>query len=226
MSNLSHNWLIKIRSPEFLIIVSIFIVLSVFVSVGLTPGLDSFVSVSTKSTQGNKDVDVFMVAVTSTGDLSTLLVVGIVLTIIRRTRRQGLIFLITMVFIAISIIYIKPIIGRVEPINKFQTSLILPKDFVLENDSVVPYASSFSYPSNHIAIVTSFAFIFGFGIYQKNRLAGILMWVFPALVALTKLYLMQHYLSDIVGGFLFGLIVSIIMGNMLRLDKTFMVSRV
>ncbi len=226
MSNPTLVWLIRIRSPEFLILVSIFVVLSVLVSVGITHGLDSFVSISTKSIQGNKDVDIFMIAVTSTGDLSTLLVVGIVLTIIRRTRRQGLIFLITMVFIAISIIYIKPIIGRVEPINKFQTSLILPKDFVLENDSVVPYASSLSYPSNHIAIVTAFAFIFGFGIYQRNRLAGILIWAFPALVALTKLYLMQHYLSDIVGGFLFGLIISIIMGNMLRLDKAFMVSRI
>jgi undecaprenyl-diphosphatase len=224
MTNLFLHWLIKIRSPEFVILVSIFVVLTVLVSAGFTSSLDSFVNIS-KNIQGNKNVDFFMVALTSLGDLSTLLVVGIVLTIIRRTRRLGLIFLISMVFIAISIIYIKPIVGRAEPINKNQTSLNLPKGFVLENDSLVPFASGFSYPSNHIAIATAFAFIFGFGIYQRNKRASILIWVFPTLMAATKLYLMQHYLADIVGGFLFGLIISIIMSNMLRLDKQFPVEK-
>ena len=226
MTNLFIDWLIKIRSPEFVILVSMFVVLTLFVSAGLTSGLDSFVNMSIKKIQGNQNVDIFMIAVTSLGDLSTLLVVGIVLTVIRRTRRQGLIFLISMVFIAISIIYIKPIVGRVEPINKFQTTLILPKNFVLENDSVVPSASGFSYPSNHIAIATAFAFIFGFVIYKKNRTAGILIWVFPALVAVTKLYLTQHYLTDIIGGLLFGLIISIIMSDMLRLDEPLMGARI
>ncbi|NAL77919.1 phosphatase PAP2 family protein [Nitrososphaera sp. AFS] len=226
MTNLFLHWLIKIRSPEFVILVSIFVVLTVLVSAGFTSDLDSFVNISIKNIQGNKNVDIFMVALTSLGDLSTLLVVGIILTIIRRTRRLGLIFLISMVFIAISIIYIKPIVGRAEPINKNQTSLNLPKGFVLENDSVVPFASGFSYPSNHIAIATAFAFIFGFGIYQRNKRASILIWVFPTLMAATKLYLMQHYLADIVGGFLFGLIISIIMSNMLGLDKQFPVSRI
>jgi len=225
MNTLFYHWLIKIRSLEFAILVSIFVFVTLLVYTGLTDYLDRFVSMNIENIQGNRNLDIFMITVTSLGDLSTLLVVGIIITIIRRTRREGLIFLISMVFIAIIIIYIKPIVGRIEPINKLQSSIILPKNFVLENDSVVPFASSFSYPSNHMAICTAFVFIVGFGIYKRNRIAGILIWFFPALIAVSKLYLMQHYFTDIIGGFLLGLIISIVMSDMLRLEQPSLVSR-
>ncbi len=225
MSSLFSQWLIKIRSLEFAILVTIFVALTFLVSLGLTSDLDKSINMSIENIQGNKYLDIFMVIVTSLGDLSTLLIIGIILTIIRRTRRQGLIFLISMVFIAILIIYIKPLVGRLEPVSNFRSSLILPKNFVLENDSVVPFASSFSYPSNHMAITTAFAFIVGYAVYLRNRLAGMLIWIFPALIAVTKLYLMQQYFTDIVGGLLFGLIISIIMSDVLRIDEPFLMSR-
>ena len=37
--------------------------------------------------------------------------------------------------------------------------------------------------------------------------------------------LMQHYLTDIIGGLLLGLITSIILSNLMRLDEPFLMSR-
>jgi membrane-associated phospholipid phosphatase len=45
------------------------------------------------------------------------------------------------------------------------------------------------------------------------------------LIAFTKLYVMQHYFTDLIGGFLLGLIISIFMSNMMHLDQPFLMSR-
>jgi undecaprenyl-diphosphatase len=193
------------------------------VASGLSTNFDK--NINMKGVQGNEKLNILMITVTSLGDLSTLIIIGIIITIIRRTRKMGLIFLISIVFIAISITYMKPVIGRLSPPFGLETTVILPKYFVLEDDSVAPFARGFSYPSNHVAIATAFAFVVGFGINRKSRIGGLLIWCFPVLIGITKLYMMQHYLTDIIGGFLLGLIISIIMSNVMHLDQPFMMSR-
>jgi undecaprenyl-diphosphatase len=199
--------------------------LTVVVASGLSINFDKIVNMLMKGFQGNEKLDILMITVTSLGDLSTLIIIGMIITIIRRTRKMGLIFLISIVFIAISISYLKPVIGRQAPPYGLQTSVILPKYFVLEDDSVAPFARGYSYPSNHLAIATAFAFIVGFGINKKSRIGGLLIWCFPVLIGITKLYLMQHYFTDIIGGFLLGLIISIITSNVMHLDQPFVMSR-
>ncbi|MFL6367711.1 MAG: phosphatase PAP2 family protein [Nitrososphaeraceae archaeon] len=166
-----------------------------------------------------------MIIATSLGDVSTLLIMAIVLTIIRRTRKMGMIFLTTIVITAILVMYIKPIIGRLGPPYKFEPALPLPKHFIIEEDSLLPSVRDFSYPSNHVAITTAFAFIVGFGLNRRSRIAGSIIWSFPVIIAITKLYMMQHYLTDTISGSILGLIVSIILSNMMGLDKPFSMSR-
>ncbi len=202
-----------------------FVCITAVVAFGLTTYFDGIIARWIESLQGNEKMDIFMIILTSFGDVSTLLIIGVILTIIRRTRRMGLIFLLSMVFIAISIIYMKPVIGRHAPSEGFRTSLILPKHFALEDDSVTPFARDYSYPSNHVAIATALTFIAGFQVNKRSRIGGILIWAFPALIGISKLYLMQHYFTDIIGGFLLGLIISIITSNVMHLDQPFLMSR-
>jgi undecaprenyl-diphosphatase len=202
-----------------------FICITAMVSFGLTTYFDEIIATWVKSVQGNEKMDIFMIILTSFSDVSTLLIIGVILTIIRRTRRTGLIFLLSMVFIAISIIYIKPVIGRHAPPEGFRSSLILPKHFALEDDSVTPFARDYSYPSNHVAIATALVFIVGFEVNKRSRIGGILIWAFPALIGISKMYIMQHYFTDIIGGFLLGLIISIITSNVMHLDQPFLISR-
>jgi undecaprenyl-diphosphatase len=225
LSRVWAHWVVKIRSFEFMILAIAFFCLSALIASGLTTSFDKIINAQVKDFQGNQKLDILMITVTSLGDLSTLVIIGIILTIIRRTRKMGLIFLISIVFIGISIIYLKPVIGRQAPTNGFQTSLVFPKYFVLEDDSVAPFARGDSYPSNHVAIATAFAFVVGFQINKKSRIGSLLIWCFPALISITKLYLMQHYFTDIIGGFLLGLIISIITSNLMQLDQPFLMSR-
>jgi undecaprenyl-diphosphatase len=225
LSRVWAHWVVKIRSFEFMILAIAFFCLSALVASGLTTSFDKTINAHVKDFQGNQKLDILMITVTSLGDLSTLVIIGIILTIIRRTRKMGLIFLISIVFIGILIIYLKPVIGRQAPANGFQTSLVFPKYFVLEDDSVAPFARGDSYPSNHVAIATALAFVVGFQINKKSRIGSLLIWCFPALISITKLYLMQHYFTDIIGGFLLGLIISIITSNLMQLDQPFLMSR-
>jgi undecaprenyl-diphosphatase len=227
LSTLWPTWIIEIRSIQLTVLVIIFVALTAVVALHLTSGFDNFVSLYFRSIHSSRstNIDAVMITATSFGDVSTLLIMAIVLTIIRRTRKTGMIFLTTIVIIAILVMYIKPIIGRSGPPYKFEPALQLPKHFIIEDDSLLPFARNLSYPSNHVAITTAFAFIVGFGLNRRSRIAASIIWSFPIIIAITKLYIMQHYMTDTISGSILGLIVSTILSNMMGLDKPFSMSR-
>ncbi len=225
LSSLWPTWIIKIRSIQLAVLVIIFVALTIVVALHLTSSIDNFVYSYFKSVNRSANVDAAMITATTFGDVSTLLIIAVVLTIIRRTRKMGMIFLTTIVVTAILVMYIKPMIGRSGPSYKFEPALRLPQHFTIEDDSIMPSVRNFSYPSNHLAIATSFAFLIGFRLNLKSRIAGSIIWSFPILIAITKLYIMQHYLTDVISGSILGLVVSIILSNMMGLDRPFSMSR-
>src|SRR5918912_667299 len=105
------QWLVKIRSPQFIMLVIIFIILTTIVASGLTLKFDYIINKYFFSLQGSKNLDLVMITFTLFGDVSTLVLVGIIFTVIRRTRKMGMIFLINIVMLTIIIIYIKPLVG-------------------------------------------------------------------------------------------------------------------
>jgi hypothetical protein len=75
----------------------------------------------------------------------------------------------------------------------------------------MPLAQGYSYPSNHIASAAAFGFIIGGLTYRYSYRASLaFMILFPILIGFTKLYLFQHNLMDLIGGYLFGLVVVIL----------------
>jgi undecaprenyl-diphosphatase len=211
---------------HFVVLVAAFTVFSAIVASGVTSGADDAASRYFKSIQGNAAVDTVMIVITTMGDVSTLFLVGIVLTIIRRTRKAGMIFLIALIVIVVLVMYMKPLIGRENPPYGFEPALGLPANFSLENDSLAPFAAGFSYPSGHASRTTAFAFIIGFLLYQKSRKAGYAIWALPVVVGITRLYVMQHYPTDLIGGFLFGGMVSVVLANAMKLEEPFSMSRI
>uniref|UniRef100_UPI00397B6190 hypothetical protein n=1 Tax=Salmonella sp. SAL4433 TaxID=3159888 RepID=UPI00397B6190 len=85
---------------------------------------------------GNPSLDLAMIVIASLGEVTTLFVLGIVLTIIRRTRKVGMIFLIALVVLVVLVMYLKPLIGREMPPYGFQPVVQLPENFTLESDSL------------------------------------------------------------------------------------------
>lgn len=218
-------WLLRVRSLTFAAFVGAFLVFSGIVASGATAGIDDSVNSYAYSIQGNAGLDAAMIAITTTGDLATLFVFGIIITIIRRTRKAGMIFLITMVALAIAVMYLKPFVDIERPPYEFKPAFQLPENFGIENDSLAPFAADLSYPSGHASRATALAFIIGYLLYQKYRPAGYAVWAFPIIIGITRVYVQQHFPTDLVGGFLIGVIISVVTSNAMKLWQPFQMSR-
>lgn len=217
--------MIRTRSMYFVFLVAAFIAFTAIVASGITFAADDAASRNFKGLHGNAALDVAMMVITSLGDVTTLFIFGIVITIIRRTRKVGMIFLIAIVVLVVLVMYMKPLVGRHIPPYGFDPAFEFPENFSLESDSLAPFAEGFSYPSGHASRATALSFIVGFAIYNKSRTAGYIVWAFPVAIGLTRLYVMQHYPTDIIGGFLFGAIVSVVLSDAMKLDQPFSMSR-
>lgn len=186
-----------------------------------TSGVDSAISLYASNVPPGSDmVSILIIGITSLGDVVTLVIISIMLSIIRRTRKQGLILLITILLTVILLTYIKPIVARDNP--DYPSPIMLSnvsRGFVIEGDTLSTQSRDYSYPSNHVAISTAFAFIVGYALNRRSRISGWLIWNFPLIIALTRILLIQHYVTDAIGGLLFGLIVSIIMSNVMHLGR-------
>lgn len=195
--------------------------MTALVATEATSGGDSAISLySSNIPPGSDMVSTLIIGITSLGDVVTLVIISIVLSIIRRTRKPGLILLITILLTVILLTYIKPIVARDNP--DYPSPIMLSnvsRGFVIEGDTLSTLSRDYSYPSNHVAISTAFAFIVGYALNRRSRISGWLIWNFPLIIALTRILLIQHYVTDAIGGLLFGLIVSIIMSNVMHLGR-------
>ena len=214
-------WVPELRSPQFIIIIFVFVIITTFVATQVTSSIDAAISLYVSNISKGPDlISMLTIGVTSLGDVVTLVTISIVLSIIRRTRRQGLILLITILLIVILLTYIKPIVARHNP--DYTSPFMLAntsRGFVIEGDTLSPLSRDYSYPSNHVAISTAFAFIVGYALNKRFKIFGWLIWSFPLIVALTRILLIQHYVTDAIGGLLFGLIISIITSNVMHIGK-------
>ena len=74
-----------------------------------------------------------------------------------------------------------------------------------------------SYPSGHSARASVVAFVIGYVISERYPNGWKLLWLFPIVVGISRIYLLQHYPLDVVGGILFGLIIANILSLKLKL---------
>lgn len=218
------TWIIDIISLRFFLVVLSFLALSIIVKLNITFTIENNILSSFIAFPKNYYVDIIIIALTSLSDLINLTFISVIFTIFRRTRKMGLILLICIVVIAISLMYLKPFIGRSNPDITFNP-LVNLNDFPLESDSLSPVSRDYSYPSNHISIITAFTYVVGYFLNKKSYFFGRFIWIMPILISFTKMYIFQHYIADIIGGFLYGLIVSVIFSNVLKINEPFTLSR-
>jgi undecaprenyl-diphosphatase len=186
--------------------------------------IDSFIFNATSGFNPDELLLYTFVVISSFGEVVNLILVAIILTIIRRTRKMGMILMITIMTLAILVSYMKPLIAQPNP-PESQRLPNLPKGFQLESDSLLTEARSFSYPSNHTAVITSFAFIVGTIVQLKSKKYALVLWILPPMLMLSNLLLGLNYLSDLFGGLLLGLVVSITLSNILKLEVPFTINK-
>jgi membrane-associated phospholipid phosphatase len=196
-----------------------FTILTIISALGLTQSIDSHILNFFKSLR-SPSMDLFMIATTTISDTINLIIIGFILAIIKRTRRVAMIFLISLVSITIIVTYMKPLLAIDQPNSEFVPLITLPEKFTLEKDSFMPFDQNYSFPSNHLASITAFSFIVsGLAFYKSRHFAIGFVILFPAAIGLTKLYLYQHNLADLISGYFLGLVVITIAVKGLKLDK-------
>lgn len=219
-SSLWPVWVVSLRSPQFLLLIVFFGVITTLVYLHATLSLDYSINASLDRVNLSGNILYILVLCASFGEIIHLIFVSIILTILRRTRKTGMILMITIVVITIIITYLKPIIAHKKPPQSVELSS-LPKGFNLEGDSMTPSARDFSYPSNHVACITAFSYLIGYSLSRGLGNAKHLIWFLPFAVSLSQLILRQYYFSDMIGGLLFGLIFAIMMSNILHIEIPF-----
>lgn len=207
-----------------MVILSLFIIFTIFVHLRLFFPIDSFIFDNFSYYNPGQFLLYSFVIISSIGEVVNLIFVAIVFTIIRRTRKMGMILMIAIMTIAISISYLKPIVAQPKP-PESQKIPVLPKGFQLESDSLLTEARNFSYPSNHTAIITAFAYIVETVIRQKTKKYSFLLWLLPPMIMFSNLALGLNYLSDLIGGLLLGLIIAITLSRILKLEVPFLMNR-
>lgn len=191
---------------------------------GFFSSIDNFIFNAFITLSPDQELLYFFVVISSFAEVINLIFVAIIFTVIRRTRKMGMILLITIMTLAILVSYIKPLVAQPKPPESKKIPA-LPKGFHLESDTLLTEARNFSYPSNHTAMITAFAFIVGTILQQKTKKIFYLIWILPPMIMISNLILGLNYVSDLIGGLLIGLVISITTSNILKLEVPFMMNR-
>lgn len=125
-----------------------------------------------------------------------MLLIALVLCVFPKTRKMGVCVILSIAISAlITSIIIKPIVARARP---YESGGDFYSWWV---DAGKHIEDSYSFPSGHST--ASMAFAFSIFAFSKHKKVSWLIFLFPMLMAISRIYLMVHYFSDC----LFGLVV-------------------
>ena len=219
-TDIKHNPFWNVKYSHILIFFLCFLTVTLLAVTGLVKNIDVPISNYFENIKRNGQSDLLIIVITTISDTINLIIVGFILTLIKKTRRFGMIILISLVASTILVTYVKPFIAINQPPSTFKPIVSLPEKFSLEKDSFMPFAQNYSYPSNHLASTTAFSFIIGGLIYYRvPYFAKGFVIFFPTIIGITKLYILQQYFSDLIGGYILGLIISSLIIKLLKIES-------
>lgn len=112
----------------------------------------------------------------------------------------------------------KPLFGRQLPPYEFTPRIPLPENFKLEEDVLGFTHVAYSFPSGHETRAVAFAFIAGYFLTKRYGKVGHIIWAYPILVGVSRLYVFAHYPSDLIASALLGIIIANVSAKIAKLD--------
>jgi len=216
-----QGWIFSFRSRSFVLLVAAFLIITFLVQFGVTHNFDNTVISSTKEIVGNSSLDLMMQIITETGDVFYMFIFGVVLMVLKKTRRIGITLMILIVISTLLTGYIKCGIDRDRPDENYAGS---PFPVEISRDTFALFCEggfTASYPSGHAARSIVFAIVLGFALSERFPRGAYLLFTYPALISISRIYVLQHYPMDVIGGTILGILLTGVLANQTKLYKIF-----
>ncbi|MBA4447568.1 MAG: phosphatase PAP2 family protein [Nitrosopumilaceae archaeon] len=216
-----QNWLFDFRSRSFVFLTILFLILTWLVYSGVTESFDQSVTLYFSENVGNPTLDIMMQYITESGDVFNMLIFGIIMLIIPKTRRIGITLMILIVISTLLTGYIKCGVDRDRPDFDYE-GVEFPVE--ISRDTFALFCEGgfdASYPSGHAARAMIFGIILGYALSERFPRGAYLMLLYPVMISLSRIYVLQHYPMDVIGGTVIGIMLAGVMANRTKLYKIF-----
>lgn len=198
-----------------------FVFVTLLVVFEVTESFDQSIVFFVNENSGNSALDTIMQLITESGDSFYMLGFGILMLIIKKTRRVGITLMILIVLATILTGYIKCGVDRDRPEMDY-VGIPFPVD--VSRDTFALFCEggyNASYPSGHAARATIFGIILGYVLSERFPRGAYLLLIYPILVSVSRVYVLQHYPMDVVGGAILGCMLAGVMAKRTKLYRIF-----
>lgn len=164
---------------------------------------------------GNRTIDLTMAVFTELGWVLYPVFVSIVLFIIKRTRRLGMVLLLALIVGTMVAAYMRCYTGYEKPALDY-----LGHHLAITSgaDVGVPCQIFGTFPSGDTVRTTIFAFIIGYALSRRFPRGCYLLWIYPVVVSISRLYLLQEYPLTIISAVIFGILIANIVSKKLKIE--------
>ncbi len=199
----------------------LFLLLSALVYFGVTESFDQSIVLFFSQNVGNPTLDTIMQYVTESGEVLWMLAFGILLLIVPKTRRIGITLMILIVISTLLTGYIKCGVDRDRPDFEYEGS---PFPVEISRDTYALFCEggqNASYPSGHAARDMIIGIILGYALSERFPRGAYLLFLYPVMISISRIYVLQHFPMDVIGGAVIGIMLAGVMAKRTKLYKLF-----